>query len=88
MTVEEHSDLMRKGACFFCKETGRMAKDCKKKKKNAGKRPTRDDKPKDFTKKEWKKYIRGLSAEDKDDLASEMLKEGKEENEEESDEDF
>jgi len=31
MTVEERNNLMKKGACFFCKEQGHRATDCPKK---------------------------------------------------------
>jgi Zinc knuckle len=31
MTAEEKADCMKSGACFFCKNTGHMAKNCPKK---------------------------------------------------------
>jgi Zinc knuckle len=31
MTAEEKADCMKQGACFFCKNTGHMAKTCPKK---------------------------------------------------------
>jgi hypothetical protein len=34
LTIEERNDLMKRGACFFCKKEGHMAIDCQKKKKN------------------------------------------------------
>ena len=30
MTVDERTELMRKGACFKCKEVGHLSWDCKK----------------------------------------------------------
>ena len=33
MTVEERAELLRKGACFFCKQTGHMARTCPKRTK-------------------------------------------------------
>jgi len=39
MTIEERSQLMKKGACFGCKEPGHIAKDCPKKKKKRNYEP-------------------------------------------------
>lgn len=41
MTSDERYSLLRKGACFNCKQTGHMAKDCPKKQTN----PPRSNKP-------------------------------------------
>ena len=88
MTVEERNDLMKKGACFFCKEPGHLAADCPKKKKNYGKKPEQRRGNQKMTCKEIATYIKKLSVEEKDNFAAEMINDLKEEKEEESEEDF
>jgi Zinc knuckle len=36
MTAEEKADCMKRGTCFFCKESGHMAKNCQKKRNTKG----------------------------------------------------
>ncbi|KAF8968228.1 hypothetical protein BDZ97DRAFT_1916075 [Flammula alnicola] len=60
MSVEERTELMRKGACFFCKEQGHRAADCPKKK---GKQPTKKYEPpakKKYNAKDAHAHIRAL----------------------------
>jgi len=86
MTVEERNDLMKKGACFFCKEPGHMATDCPKKKKNYGKKPEQKKGHQKMTRKDIATYIKKLSVEEKDDFAAEIIDNLNEEDEEEKDE--
>ena len=36
MSIEEQNELMKKGACFRCKKTGHLSKDCLTKNKTTG----------------------------------------------------
>jgi len=77
MTIEEQNDLMKKGACFFCKQPGHIATNCpKKKKKNLGYYKTyeqKDDPPKKPKEKNFKAYIRALTEEEKTQFAEELI---------------
>jgi len=78
MTIEERHDLMRKGACFFCKQPGHIATNCpkKKKKKNLGYYKTyeqKDDPLKKPKEKNFKAYIRALTEEEKTEFAEELI---------------
>jgi len=95
MTIEERQELMRKGACFICKEVGHIAAEHKKGK--IGGKPSTFKKDPKFTPKkggdfkDMKKYIRGLSAEEKEKLPDELIMDHNEDDEEEKvddDEDF
>jgi len=97
MTVEERQELMRKGACFFCKEVGHLTSECPKKKKKYAEKPStskNESKPapkKGGNFKDMKKYIRGLDSEEKEKLAEELIMDHNEEDEErgsDDDEDF
>jgi len=66
MTVEERSSLMKKGACFYCKEQGHISKDCPKKKKKKNYEPK-------YSKKDMATYIRGMTTEQKEAFATELI---------------
>jgi len=87
MTIEERNDLMKKGACFGCKEPGHRVMDCPKKKKTF--RPNQ----RGTFKKDAKRVftdIRALSIEQKNELRDMMISSDLKEDdkEEENEEDF
>lgn len=61
MSMEKRTALMRKGACFICKEPGHLAQNCPKKKKNLNQKTTV---------KEIHALIDTMSKEEKEELAS------------------
>jgi len=65
ISVEEQQDLMKKGACFYCKESGHLAKNCPKK----GRMPARDQK------KPERRNINFARTEDRKDGAEEAYNE-------------
>jgi len=88
LTIEERNDLMKRGACFFCKKEGHMAIDCQKKKKNyqygknkegkegaPGKSGTSGEPKKKLTTKDFKAHIRALNTEERDKFFDEMAEE-------------
>ena len=70
MTVEERNDLMKRGACFFCKQPGHLSKECPKKKKNY---PNYPNKKPDMTPKELKAHIHALNTEERKEFTREMM---------------
>ena len=54
MSIEERNKLMKKGACFRCKKTGHLSKDCLTKNKMTG---TTQEVQKKMTPKEMYKHI-------------------------------
>jgi len=79
MTIEERNDLMKKGACFFCKEQGHRANECPKKKKNPNytqKQKNRSDQKDAWRKGNVKKTftdIRSFSLEERNELREMMI---------------
>ncbi|PPQ93521.1 hypothetical protein CVT25_005367 [Psilocybe cyanescens] len=69
MTTEERMSLMKKGACFRCKQTGHLAVDCPQKKKNNLFIPKELPKKK-WTPKDLHAHIRELNMEEREELAS------------------
>ena len=55
LTAEERSDLMRKGACFRCKEQGHLSRDCLNKEKKY--KPKKDEKKKAWKGKDLAAYV-------------------------------
>ena len=54
MSIEEQNELMKKGACFRCKKTGHLSKDCLTRNKVTG---TTQEVQKKMTPKEVYKHI-------------------------------
>jgi len=53
MTLEERSSLMKKGACFYCKECGHISKECpRKQNRNYGRPPVQKNEYKKYSKKD------------------------------------
>ena len=76
LTTSKRSDLMKKGACFGCREPGHMAKDCPKKKKNYQKKNY--DEPKKDQKKKWNpkdahRFIRSMSTQERKEFMDLMI---------------
>jgi len=75
--LEERNDLMKRGACFFCKEPGHRANECLKKKKNYKSGQGYKPNPKEsFRKAGAKKVftdIRALSTEQRNELCEMMI---------------
>ena len=74
MTTEERMILLRRGACFLCKEPGHMARDCKKKGK-APQKKTLQRSPIE----QIHALLKGLSLEDKKLMALQTSEEEKKE---------
>jgi hypothetical protein len=87
LTTDERNNLMRKGACFNCRETGHMARDCPKKKKNFQNRKY-DEQPKKYAPKDIKKFIRALNTEEMKEFTKEMINDDDDEDDNENDSDF
>ena len=59
MSIEEQNELMKKGACFRCKKTGHLGKDCPTRNEITG---TTQEVQKKMTPKEMYKHIQSLTA--------------------------
>jgi len=88
----ERFELMRKGACFNCRQTGHLARDCPKKKntyssygnKNPNYRNPNNSTPKKWTPKELHKEIRAMTAEEREDFTNLAIAQGFDEDTEEN----
>ena len=76
MSIEEQNELMKKGACFRCKKTGHLSKDCLIRNKVAR---TTQKVQKKMTPKEMYKHIQSLTAQLNDKEKMEFFKEAEEE---------
>ena len=76
MSIEEQNELMKKGACFRCKKTGQLSKDCPTRNKTTG---TTQEVQKKMTPKEMYKHIQSLTTQLNDDEKTEFFKEAEEE---------
>ena len=75
MSMEERNELMKKGACFRCKKTGHLSKDCPTKNKTTR---TTQEVQKKMTPKEMYKHIQStqLNDEEKTEFFREAEEEG------------
>ena len=80
LTVEERAELMRKGACFFCRNIGHRATDCpKKRNRNQGSSSPPKTNWKQKTPKELATHIRSLLDEAGTEMEAEVRKIAEEE---------
>ena len=71
MSIEEQNELIKKGACFRCKKTGHLRKDCLKRNKTTG---NTQEVQKKMTPKEMYKHIQSLTAQLNDEEKMEFFK--------------
>ena len=76
MSIEERNELMKKGACFRCKKTGHLSKDCPTRNKTTG---NTLEVQKKMTPKEMYKHIQSLTTQLNDEEKMEFFKEAEEE---------
>ena len=76
MSIEEQNELMKKGACFRCKKTEHLSKDCLTRNKVTG---TTQEVQKKMTPKEMYKHIQSLTAQLNNGEKMEFFKEAEEE---------
>ena len=76
MSIEERNKLMKKGACFRCKKTRHLTKDCPTKNKSTR---TLQEVQKKMTPKEMYKHIKSLTVQLNNKEKTEFFKEAEEE---------
>ena len=76
MSIEERKKLMKKGACFRCKKTGHLSKDCLTRNKT---NRTTQEVQKKMTPKEMYKHIQSLTTQLNDEEKMEFFKKAEEE---------
>ena len=69
---KEKTALMKIGACFRCKKTGHLSRDCPDKNKNNGGQQVQAQAPKKFTPKDIHRNIRSLTKEEWVELMAQM----------------
>ena len=72
LTEKEKTALMKIGACFRCKKTGHLSRDCPDKNKNNGGQQAQVQVPKKFSPKDIHGNIRSLSKEEQVELMALM----------------
>ena len=76
MSIEERNELMKKGACFRCKKTGHLSKDCLTRNKTTR---TTQEVQKKMTPKEMYKHIQSITAQLNNEEKMEFFREAEEE---------
>jgi hypothetical protein len=80
MSTEERNDLMRRGACFFCKMIGHLSRDCPNKKGKYTPPPQTSNTSQKMKGKELHAHVRALltqmEEEDKNEFFDDAAKEG------------
>ena len=80
MSTEERNDLMRRGACFFCKMIGHLSRDCPNKKGKYTPPPQTSNTSQKMKGKELHAHVRALLAQmeekDKNEFFDDAAKEG------------
>ena len=79
LTVEKRNEMMKKGQCFGCGETGHLNRDCPKKKKPSTSPPSYTPPAKKMGPKELYTHIRSLTTEMTDDERNEFFNEAEKE---------
>ena len=72
LTEKEKTALMKIGACFRCKKTGHLSRDCPEKNRNNGAQLPQAQTPKKFTPKDIHGNIRSLTKEERVELMALM----------------
>ena len=72
LTEEMRTALMRIGACFRCRKTGHMSRNCLEKNRNYGAQQPQAQTPKTYTLRDVHTNIRSMTAEQRKELM-EML---------------
>ena len=72
LSEKEKTALMKIGACFRCKKTGHLLRDCPEKNKNNGVQQPQAQSPKKFTPKDYHGNIRSLMKEEQVELMALM----------------
>jgi Zinc knuckle len=70
LTPEDRTNLMRRGACFTCRQTGHLSRDCPKKNQNYRPSTNSGNEKKKWNAKDIHAMIKGLSKEENEELAN------------------